>query len=164
MCGHGNDPADIQPRRPGSDRERANMDTRKPVEFLVNPDVPRLTDDVDLLESEPEVEVSDTKYRLERGKDGILYKVGNGRDEPCTGTGNPHIPYFYQWVEDWEPVQPADIKRPRCEHKGSLPHTATRIVVWELACGRQTKFMCEEHFKGIGSQPYWFGTLNGIWV
>jgi hypothetical protein len=107
---------------------------------------------------------TDTKYRLERGKDGILYKVGNGRYEPYTATGNPHIPYFDQWVEDWEPVRPLDIERPRCEHKGSVPHPATRVLVWELSSGRLVKFMCEEHYRDIGRQPYWIGTLDGIWV
>jgi hypothetical protein len=98
---------------------------------------------------------TNTRYVRENG---VLYKECNGRYESY----DAEHPLLTQWVVDMIPVEGAGIERTRCEHKGSLPHPATRIVVWELASGRQTKFMCEEHYQNIGSQPYWFGTLDGV--
>jgi len=93
---------------------------------------------------------------------GVLYRECNGRYEDFHPTGNPAIPYFQQWVVDMIPVEGAEIERPRCEHKGSVPHPATHVLVWELLSGRQVKFMCEEHSKNVGAQPYWVSKLIGV--
>jgi hypothetical protein len=96
-------------------------------------------------------------------KNGILYRECNGRYEDSElPTGNPHIPFFKVWVVDMVPVEEAEIQRPRCEHKGSVPHPATHVLVWELLSGRHVKFMCEDHYKDIGTQPYWVGKLVGV--
>lgn len=35
--------------------------------------------------------------------------------------------------------------RPRCERKGTLPHPATCVLVWDLESGRQVRYSCDEH-------------------
>ena len=63
---------------------------------------------------------------------------------------------------DMVPVDGAEIQRPKCEHKGAMPHAATHVLVWDLPSGRQTKFMCDEHSKDVGSQPHWVSKLIGV--
>jgi hypothetical protein len=53
------------------------------------------------------------------------------------------------------------MERPRCEKKGSLPHPATFVLVWELLSGRVAKFYCEEHSKDASLQPYHICKLIG---
>jgi hypothetical protein len=53
------------------------------------------------------------------------------------------------------------MKPPRCERKGTLPHAATCVLVWELLSGRVAKFYCEEHSKDASSQPYYISKLIG---
>ena len=50
---------------------------------------------------------------------------------------------------------------PRCEKKGTLPHPATRVLVWELLSGRVTKFLCDEHSEDASPQPYFVSKLVG---
>ena len=88
-------------------------------------------------------------------KNGILYRECNGRYEDSDmPTGNPHIPFFKVWVVDMVPVEEAEIQRPRCEHKGAVPHPATCVLVWELQAGRIAKFFCDEHSRNASPQPY----------
>ena len=91
-------------------------------------------------------------------QNGVLYRECNGRYESY----DPKQPVFTHWVVDMIPVEGAEIERPRCEHKGSVPHPATHVLVWELLSGRQVKFMCEEHSKNVGAQPYWVSKLIGV--
>lgn len=100
---------------------------------------------------------TDTNARYLR-QNGVLYKECNGRYESY----DPEQPPFQQWVVDMIPVEGADIQRPKCEHKGSTPHPAEYVCVWELLGGRQVKFMCKDHHKDIGSQPYWVSKLIGV--
>ena len=58
-------------------------------------------------------------------QNGVLYLECNGRYEDSDlPTGNPQHPFFKVWAVDMVPVEAAEIQRPRCEHKGSLPHDA----------------------------------------
>jgi hypothetical protein len=91
-------------------------------------------------------------------ENGVLYEECNGRYESY----DPDQPLFTQWVVDMIPVDGAEIKRPRCEHKGSKPHDAHYVLVWENLSGRHVKFMCKDHYKDIGTQPYWVGKLVGV--
>jgi hypothetical protein len=34
---------------------------------------------------------------------------------------------------------------PKCERKGTQPHPATMVLVWDLASGRQVRYSCDEH-------------------
>ena len=34
---------------------------------------------------------------------------------------------------------------PKCERKGTQPHPATMLLVWDLASGRQVRYSCDEH-------------------
>jgi hypothetical protein len=43
---------------------------------------------------------------------------------------------------------------PRCERKGTVPHPATCVLVWELLSGRVAKFFCDEHSQNASPQPY----------
>jgi hypothetical protein len=96
-------------------------------------------------------------------QNGVLYRECNGRYENSDlPTGNPRIPFFKVRVVDMVPVECAEIQRPRCEHKGSEPHAATHICVWELPSGLKVKFLCEAHYKDIGTQPYWVAKLVGV--
>jgi len=95
-------------------------------------------------------------------KNGILYRECNGRYEDSDmPTGNPHIPFFKVWVVDMVPVEEAEIQRPRCEHKGSVPHPATCVLVWELLSGRVAKYFCDEHSRDASLQPYFLSKLVG---
>jgi hypothetical protein len=53
------------------------------------------------------------------------------------------------------------MEKPRCERKGSLPHAATCVLVWELLSGRVAKFYCDEHSKDVSPQPYYISKLIG---
>jgi hypothetical protein len=53
------------------------------------------------------------------------------------------------------------MEKRRCEKKGSLPHAATCVLVWELLSGRVAKFYCEEHSKDASPQPYHICKLIG---
>jgi hypothetical protein len=53
------------------------------------------------------------------------------------------------------------MKPPRCERKGTVPHPATLVLVWELLSGRVTKFFCDEHSKDASPQPYFVSKLVG---
>ena len=53
------------------------------------------------------------------------------------------------------------MKPPRCERKGTVPHAATHVLVWELLSGRVTKFFCDEHSKDASPQPYFVSKLIG---
>ena len=53
------------------------------------------------------------------------------------------------------------MEKPRCERKGTLPHPATCVLVWELLSGRVAKFYCEEHSKDASPQPYHISKLIG---
>jgi hypothetical protein len=53
------------------------------------------------------------------------------------------------------------MEKPRCERKGSLPHPATCVLVWELLSGRVAKFYCDEHSKDVSPQPYYISKLIG---
>jgi len=46
------------------------------------------------------------------------------------------------------------MERPRCERKGTLPHPATCVLVWELLSGRVAKFFCDEHSRDASPRPY----------
>jgi len=50
---------------------------------------------------------------------------------------------------------------PRCERKGTLPHPATRVLVWELLSGRVAKYFCDEHSRDASPQPYFVSKLVG---
>ena len=52
------------------------------------------------------------------------------------------------------------MKPPRCERKGTVPHPATHVLVWELLSGRVTKFFCDEHSKDASPQPYSIARLE----
>jgi len=45
------------------------------------------------------------------------------------------------------------MKPPRCERKGTLPHPATCVLVWELQSGRVAKFFCDEHSRDARPRP-----------
>jgi hypothetical protein len=51
------------------------------------------------------------------------------------------------------------MKPPRCERKGTLPHPATCVLVWDLLSGRVSKYFCDEHSRGASPQPYWIAKL-----
>jgi hypothetical protein len=53
------------------------------------------------------------------------------------------------------------MEKQRCEKKGSLPHPATCVLVWELLSGRVAKFYCAEHSEDASPQPYYISTLIG---
>jgi len=53
------------------------------------------------------------------------------------------------------------MKPPRCERKGTVPHPATCVLVWELLSGRVAKFYCDEHSKDASPQPYFVSKLIG---
>lgn len=53
------------------------------------------------------------------------------------------------------------MKPPRCERKGTLPHPATCVLVWELLSGRIAKFFCDEHSQDASPQPYFVSKLIG---
>ena len=53
--------------------------------------------------------------------------------------------------------------RPRCESKGTLPHPATCVLVWELLSGRVTKFFCDDHSEDVSPQPYFVSKLMGYY-
>jgi len=108
----------------------------------------------------------DTNTRSSRlvRKNGILYRECNGRYEDSDmPTGNPHIPFFKVWVVDMVPVEEAEIQRPRCEHKGSVPHPATCVLVWELLSGRVAMYFCDEHSRDASPQPYFVSKLVGYY-
>ena len=46
------------------------------------------------------------------------------------------------------------MKPPRCERKGTLPHPATCVLVWDLPSGRLSKYFCDEHSRDASHQPY----------
>jgi hypothetical protein len=48
---------------------------------------------------------------------------------------------------------------PRCERKGTVPHPATCVLVWELLTGRVAKFFCDEHSRDASPQPYFVSKL-----
>lgn len=37
------------------------------------------------------------------------------------------------------------VTNPRCERKGTQPHPATMVLIWDLASGRQMRYSCDEH-------------------
>jgi hypothetical protein len=53
------------------------------------------------------------------------------------------------------------VNRPRCERKGTLPHSATKIVAWNLDSGRHWKMSCDEHANQFGGPGYWISKLEG---
>jgi hypothetical protein len=53
------------------------------------------------------------------------------------------------------------MEKPRCERKGTLPHPATCVLVWELPSGRIAKFFCDEHSQDASPQPYFVSRLTG---
>jgi hypothetical protein len=53
------------------------------------------------------------------------------------------------------------MERPRCERKGTLPHTAAYALTWDLLSGRVTKFFCAEHAKTAFPQPDHISKLIG---
>ena len=53
------------------------------------------------------------------------------------------------------------MERPRCERKGTLPHPATCVLVWNLLSGRVAKFYCDEHSKDASPQAYFVSKLIG---
>ena len=55
------------------------------------------------------------------------------------------------------------MKPPRCERKGTLPHPATYVLVWELLSGRIAKYFCDEHSKDASPQPYRIAKLIGYY-
>jgi hypothetical protein len=52
------------------------------------------------------------------------------------------------------------MERPRCERKGTLPHPATCVLVWELLWGRVAKFFCDEHSRDASPRPYRLANLT----
>ena len=34
---------------------------------------------------------------------------------------------------------------PMCERKGTQPHRATMVLIWDLPSGRQMRYSCDEH-------------------
>jgi hypothetical protein len=80
---------------------------------------------------------------------------------------SPLLPYVGKSQEELEEDEPRSgdhtkAERPHCEHKGSLPHPATHVLVWDLSSGRVTKFMCERHSKDAGPRPYIVAKLIGV--
>jgi hypothetical protein len=55
----------------------------------------------------------------------------------------------------------APMNRPKCEQKGTVPHPATHVLIFELSSGRVTKFVCEPHSKDASPQPYFVAKLIG---
>ena len=55
------------------------------------------------------------------------------------------------------------MEKPRCERKGTLPHPATCVLVWELLSGRVAKLYCDEHSKDASQQPYYISKLIGYY-
>ena len=53
------------------------------------------------------------------------------------------------------------MKPPRCERKGTLPHPATCVLVWELLSGRVAKYFCDEHSLDASPQPDRIAKLTG---
>jgi hypothetical protein len=53
------------------------------------------------------------------------------------------------------------MKRPKCERKGTLPHPATKALIWNLPSGRVTKFFCDAHAEDASHQPYYVSELIG---
>lgn len=52
------------------------------------------------------------------------------------------------------------MKRPRCERKGTLPHPATCVLVWELLSGRVVRYLCDDH--ALDAQPRSYRLANLI--
>jgi hypothetical protein len=55
------------------------------------------------------------------------------------------------------------MKIPKCERKGTLPHPATCVLVWNLLSGRITKFFCDAHAEDASPQPYYISKLIGYY-
>ena len=55
------------------------------------------------------------------------------------------------------------MKPPRCERKGTSPHAATCVLVWELLSGRIAKYFYDEHSKDASPQPYRIAKLIGYY-
>jgi hypothetical protein len=88
----------------------------------------------------------------------------NGRHCLKPECASPLLPFIGKSLEELEEDEPrcgdhTKAERPRCEHKGSLPHPATHVLVWDLSSGRQTKFMCDRHSKDASPQPYFVAEL-----
>ena len=53
------------------------------------------------------------------------------------------------------------MKPPRCERKGTLPHPATCVLVWELLSGRIAKFFATSTREDASPQSYFVSKLVG---
>ena len=51
------------------------------------------------------------------------------------------------------------MKAPRCERKGTLPHPASNVLVWDLLSGRYTRCFCDEHAKDARPKPHYIAKL-----
>jgi hypothetical protein len=46
------------------------------------------------------------------------------------------------------------MKPPSCERKGTLPHPATCVLVWDLLSGRVVRYLCDDHALDARPRPY----------
>lgn len=52
------------------------------------------------------------------------------------------------------------MKTTRCEQKGTFPHPATHVLIWDLLSGRYTRFLCDEHCKNARPNPHHIAKLD----
>jgi hypothetical protein len=60
--------------------------------------------------------------------------------------------------EEAEKAITAKLKRPVCQRKGTEPHPATHLLVWDAPNGPTVRFSCAEHAQDR------FGSVHGCWV